>query len=323
MSDNKIVIKEVNGNFKQIYVDSNSVCAINNENEIYCSENITNPEWTKRTDQKLKQITLSGTRAFGINPDNQLFFTSNYDVGPWKKISSDKKFIQVDSETLSICAVGEDKFVYCTTISEISKNDNPSWNKLFGGYNQVSIDRGQLFAIDINNNLYNGKSYDKTDTAWNDVSNSLKLKKVKFRYGGLIGIDLDDNLLLNALVKWDKLREEKYSDVSFRNNGNYSDFFIIDTNNKVFKNVEDSKTKTPSSIISTPSIEDLNAVCVEKELETQKCIDYCNKSGVDCKKRIEEYCDKNPDGSVCGISTKTLIFIVLGIIFLFIILMLI
>jgi hypothetical protein len=313
------VLELVNGSLKQIDIDDNLVCGITPANEIYCSENISNPSWTKRTTGVLKQISISENKAVGISPSNNILYSKNYNTGPWTKLSSNKLFTQVDYDSNIACAIGDDKFVYCTDDLDLSSN-NPTWLKLFGNnFNHVSVSNGKLYAVNSANQIYYSNNYSNTNSTLIPGS----LKKVSFDNDTVCGIDISDNIvcatanITNPI--WKKVDTKQYTDLSIRDDNLYA----IDSTNKIYKfdkyksitidqplsqsinqNINNSvtinnQTNTSNQVTLNNQTLSIGLYCIGKNLESQTCIDYCNRPTVNCDPPLLNYCIINPTSSIC------------------------
>ena len=283
-------LKVIEGkSFKQIDVDSSGnsqlICGITPENEIFCSSNLTTPVWTKKNGT-IQQISLNGSKAVGINSSNKIVYNSMFNtenIPAWVELSGNRTYTQVDYNGSVACAIGkDDKFVYCTDNLDVS-NNAPNWFKLFGGYEQVAVSDGKLYAINSNNTLYWSTNYKTTTTAWTLIPGNVK--KISFSENKIAGIDLSDNVVFGTAntqtPNWAVINTAsptRFSNVSF----NKDKIFVVSTDNKLYRN------------------EDQSQICKGAQLETQPCILYCNMTTVNCDAVLKEYCNTNPSSRLCG-----------------------
>jgi hypothetical protein len=284
----KVIVDEP---FKQIDVDSSSnslVCGVSPDNEIFCSniDYFTVPEWTKK-EGVVQQISLNGKKAVAISPTNEILYNpsfTNENTTNWVKLSAGRNFSQIDYNGNVACAIGSDKFVYCTDNLDAS-NNTPIWIKLFGGYEQVAVYDKKLYAINSNNELYYSTTYNTTLTPWTLIPG--KLKKISFNENNIAGIDLSENIVYGTAnatnPNWDIINitgTTKYSNVSF----NKDRIYATSTDNKLYENFSNYK------------------LCRGTELETKNCIDYCNIKTVNCDAPLKEYCSNNtnPNNKLCA-----------------------
>lgn len=290
-------LKVIEGkSFKQIDVDSSGnsqlICGITPDNEIFCSSNLTTPVWTKKNGT-IQQISLNGSKAVGINSSNKIVYNSMFNtenIPAWVELSGNRTYTQVDYNGQVACAIGkDDKFVYCTDNLDVS-NNVPTWVKLFGGYEQVAVSDGKLYAVNSNNTLYWSTSYKTTTTPWTLIPGNVK--KISFSENKIAGIDLSDNVVFgtantqtpNWIVINATINPTRFSNVSF----NKDKIFAVSTDNKLYQNVLTDNSNNQAQI------------CKGSQLETQACILYCNMTTVNCDAVLKEYCNTNPDSRLCG-----------------------
>ena len=189
--------KQINGNLKQVEIDNNIVCGINNNDDIFCADNdVTNPQW-KQVPGKLKHITVNGNKLYGTNTYDEIF-TADYKTDTsqikWTKVNGGLK--QVDLSDNVVCGTNKYDEMFCAN-SNIYSN-YPNWTKIPGGLKHITISGNKLYGTNTYDEIFTADY--KTDISqikWTKVNG--KLKQVDLNNNIACGVNNNDDIFCSDI----------------------------------------------------------------------------------------------------------------------------
>ncbi len=194
-----------------------SVCGVNSENSIYCTNNAMDVnQLFKPVPGKLKDISISGNMAYGVGTDGTVYYTYNISNPHWIKANGTLKQISFDGET--VCGVKDDGRIFC---ARDAKYGNPVWVELPGKLSNISVSNGKLYGVNENGDIF----YSPLDnTSWKKIDGNLK--QITFDDDSVCGVSFNGDIHCSGNAKsgnisgWRKL-DGNLSSVSLSKNRLY------------------------------------------------------------------------------------------------------
>jgi len=139
--------------WKQINIDKDYACGINNSNRIYCKDisqnNWKQRNWIKRrgnNNRSFKRVSIDDNDIFALDVSGNLwrsYKNKNY----WQKINTPRgSFKEFDISKGNICGVQNTSRIYCKDYKK-----NKPWQRIHGELDYISISDGRIVGFQNKN----------------------------------------------------------------------------------------------------------------------------------------------------------------------------
>jgi hypothetical protein len=138
---------------KNVDVNNDVMCGIDNNYNIYCSDNTTVPNW-KQLPGALQQVSVNNSRVYGTNSNHNIYTLNNYNSGQnWNYINNGQ-LKQIELDNNQICGTNNVDQIWCANSSLSDNLSSPSWRSIPGSLRHLSLNSNKIYGVNSSGMLW-------------------------------------------------------------------------------------------------------------------------------------------------------------------------